>query len=115
MVAVDVTRGGNAATFGVYSTALRITSRRYDRWGVRFTCSGAQAPCFVAVKAAALSDSAGTVSFYPRLLLERTGTPPGDLEPTVYCEYADGAGGATALKTLTKQPKSAPRTTRPST
>ena len=106
VVAVDVTRGGSTATWAVYSTELGSPVGDTTGGTFRFTCSGAQAPCFVAVKAAGLSDSAGTVSFYPRLLLERTGTPPGDLEPTLYCEYADGADGATA-KTLTKQPKSA--------
>ena len=106
VAAVDVTRGGTAATWAVYSTELGSPVGDSTGGTFRFTCSAAQAPCFVAVKAAALSDSSGTVSFYPRLLLERTGTPPGDLEPTLYCEYADGASGA-GPKTLTKQPKSA--------
>ncbi len=101
-----MTRGGSAATWAVYSTELGSPVGDTTGGTFRFTCTTAQAPCFVAVKAAALSDSGGTVSFYPRLLLERTGTPPGTLEPTLYCEYADGASGA-GLKTLTKQPKSA--------
>ena len=95
VAAVDVTRGGTAATWAVYSTELGSPVGDTTGGTFRFTCTTAQAPCFVAVKAAALSDSGGTVSFYPRLLLERTGTPPGTLEPTLYCEYADGAGGAT--------------------
>ena len=106
VAAVDVTRGATAATWAVYSTELGSPVGDTAGGTFRFTCTTAQAPCFVAVKAAALSDSAGTVSFYPRLLLEKTGTPPGDLQPTLYCEYADGASGA-GPKTLTKQPKSA--------
>ena len=92
---------------GVYSTALGSPVADTTGGTFRFTCSAAQAPCFVAVKAAALQDSGGTVSLNPRLLLDRTGTPPGAPEPTLYCEYADGAGGGTGLKKSTKQPKSA--------
>jgi hypothetical protein len=53
------------------------------------------------VKAAALSDNSGTVTFWPRVLITQdlTGT-------TVFCEYGDGSTG-TAPATLTKQAGSA--------
>ena len=57
VAAVDVTRGGTTATFGVYSTELGSPVVDTAGGTFRFTCDAAQAPCFVAVKAAALSDS----------------------------------------------------------
>ena len=105
--AVDVTRGAaNPATFATYSTALGSPVVDTTGGTFRFTCNAAQAPCFVAVKAAALSDTSGTVLFYPRILIERTGTPTAGVQPTLYCEYADGSSGG-GLATLTKQPKAA--------
>ncbi len=105
VAAVDVTRGGSTATFGVYSTALGSPVIDTTGGTFRFTCDALQAPCFVAVKAAALSDSAGTALFYPRILIERTGTPTVGIQPTFFCEYADGSSGPGGLTTLTKQPK----------
>ena len=59
--------------------------------------------CAVAVKAAALSDNSGTVSFWPRILITQDQTPGG---PILFCEYGDGSTN-TAPATLPKQPKSA--------
>jgi hypothetical protein len=90
----------------VYSTALGSPLADTTGGTFRFTCSAAQAPCFVAVKAAALSDSTGTVLFYPRVSISKdsTGLPP---QARFYCEYADGSAGPAGFATLTKQPKSA--------
>jgi hypothetical protein len=70
-----VTRAGNTSTFAVYSTALGSPLADTTGGTFRFTCDATQAPCFVAVKAAALSDGSGTVLFYPRLSLSKDGTP----------------------------------------
>ena len=59
------------------------------------------------MKAAALSDTAGTVRFIPRVLVMKGGVPSGSVEPDILCEYADGAAGPGGLTTLTKQAKSA--------
>ena len=59
----------------------------------------------MAVKAAALSDAAGTVLFYPRISISKDGTLAAPT-PRSYCEYADGSSPA-VFATLTKQPKSA--------
>jgi hypothetical protein len=103
VAAVDVTRGGSTSTWAVYSTALGSPVGDTTGGAFRLSCSASQAPCAVAVKAAALSDSSGTVTFWPRLLLtqDQTGAAPTD-----FCEYGDGSTG-TAAATLTKQPKSA--------
>jgi len=61
----------------------------------------------VAVKAAALSDAAGTVLFYPRVSISKDGTQETAPQDRTYCEYADGSEGLTGSVTLTKQPKSA--------
>ena len=52
-----------------------------------------------------ITNSVGTALFYPRILIERTGTPSVGIEPTLFCEYADGSSGPGGLTTLTKQPK----------
>jgi hypothetical protein len=101
--AVDVTRGTSTATWAVYSTPLGSPVGDTTGGSFRMSCSTAQAPCSVRVKAAVLSDNGGTVTFWPRLLItqDQTGSAPID-----FCEYGDGStGGAPA--TLTKQPKSA--------
>jgi hypothetical protein len=105
VAAVDVTRGGSTTAFGVYSTVLGSPVIDTTGGTFRFTCDAAQAPCSVAVKAAALSDKTGTALFLPRILIERTGTPTAGVQPTLYCEYADGSGGPGGLTALTKQPK----------
>jgi hypothetical protein len=101
VAAVDVTRNGSTSTWAVYSTTLGSPVGDTTGGSFRLTCSAIQAPCAVAVKAAALSDNSGTVTFWPRVLITQdlTGT-------TVFCEYGDGSTG-TAPATLTKQPQSA--------
>jgi hypothetical protein len=71
----------------------------------RMTCDADEAPCTIAVKAAALSDTdiGGTVRFLPRVLVMKGGTPSTDIAPDEVCEYADGAGGPAGLVDLTKQ------------
>ena len=71
----------------------------------RFTCDADEAPCEIAVKAAALSDTdiGGTVLFLPRVLVNRGGGQSPALEPDLYCEYADGTGGPAGTVALTKQ------------
>ncbi len=103
VAAVDVTRGTSTSTWAVYSTLLGSPVGDTTGGSFRLSCSASQAPCAVAVKAAVLSDSSGTVTFYPRLLLtqDQTGAAPLD-----FCEYGDGSTGAAAA-TLTKQAKSA--------
>jgi hypothetical protein len=88
---VWVSRGPNPATaWATYST--RLGSPVGDTTGgvFRFTCSEANAPCTVSVKAAVLSDSNGTVQVYPRVLIYTQSLAGG---PMVYCEYADGSTG----------------------
>jgi hypothetical protein len=92
--------------FAAYSTTLGSPVADTTGGVFRFTCSAAQAPCSIAVKAAALSDSAGTVRFYPRVLVSKGGDPTVGIAPDENCEYADGSGGTAGLTTLTKQPKS---------
>ena len=71
----------------------------------RMTCDAEEAPCTIAVKAAALSDTdiGGTVRFIPRVLVMRGGAPSGTVEPDIICEYADGADAPAGLFNLTKQ------------
>jgi hypothetical protein len=90
----------------VYSIALGSPLADTTGGTFRFTCGAAQAPCFVAVKAAALSDGGGTVLFYPRVSISMDGTQVTAPQPRQYCEYADGSG-LTGFATLTKQPVSA--------
>jgi hypothetical protein len=107
VAAVDVTRGANPpTTFAVYSTPLGSPIVDSTGGTFRFTCNADQAPCSVAVKAAALSGREGTVLFQPRVLIEQTGTPVTAPQPTTYCEYADGSDGPAGITTLAKQPKS---------
>jgi hypothetical protein len=96
----------------VYSTALGSPLADTTGGTFRFTCAADQIPCFVAVKAAALSDGAGTVLFYPRVSISKDGTQATAPQPRTYCEYADGSG-LTGFATLTKQPKSATPTYEP--
>ena len=59
------------------------------------------APCTVAVKAAVLSDSAGTAAFYPRVLIYRQDYNAGG--PEVYCEYGDGSTGSAPSPSLSSR------------
>ena len=75
----------------------------------RMTCDAEEAPCEIAVAAAALSDTdiGGTVFFLPRVLVMRGGDIVAGVEPDVMCEYADGADGPAGTMSLTKQAKAA--------
>jgi hypothetical protein len=93
---VNVSRGGNPATaWATYSTVLGSPVGDTTGGVFRFTCSTANAPCMVAVKAAVLSDSAGTTAIYPRVLIYRQDYNAGG--PEVYCEYGDGSTGSLPL------------------
>ena len=93
----------------MYSTTLGSPVGDTTGGTFRLSCSASQAPCTVAVKAAALSDNAGTITLWPRVLITQDLTGVGT---TVFCEYGDGSTG-TAPATLTKQPKSASPTYKP--
>ncbi len=72
----------------------------------RFTCDAEEAPCEIAVAAAALSDTdiGGTVLFLPRVLVMQGRRPQvAGVEPDETCEYADGADGPAGTVALTKQ------------
>jgi hypothetical protein len=100
--AVDVTRGTSTSTWAVYSSMLGSPVGDTAGGQFRFTCSATQAPCKVSLKAAALSDTSGSVTLYPRITLFRGGDPDSATTPEFYCEYGDGP-----TATLAKQPKSA--------
>ena len=88
--------GADAATaWATYSTVLGSPVGDTTGGVFRFTCSTANAPCTVAVKAAVLSDSAGTTAIYPRVLIYRQDYNAGG--PEVYCEYGDGSTGSLPL------------------
>ena len=56
----------------------------------RFTCTAAEAPCAIAVKAAALSDTdiGGTVRFLPRVLVMKGGMPSTSVAPDTFASTA---------------------------
>jgi hypothetical protein len=110
VAAIDVTRGTSTSTWATYSTALGSPVGDTTGGDFRFTCTAAQAPCQVAVKAAVLSDSAGAERFYPRVNISKDGTPDTAPQPRTYCEYADGP-----LSSLTRQSKSSSPTYTPIT
>ena len=103
---VNVKRGtvNPASAWATYSTALGSPVGDTTSGSFRFTCSDAQAPCTVAVKAAALGTGSGTVAVYPRVLIMRQDFNNGG--PSSYCEYGDGSTGAAAA-TINKQVSSA--------
>lgn len=110
VAAVDVTRGTSTATWATYSTLLGSPVGDTTGGVFRFTCSPANAPCKVAIKAAVLADSPGSADVYPRVLIywqdyENVG-------PEVYCEYGDGSTGSVPLA-ITKQAPSATPTYTP--
>ena len=98
-----MTRGTSTSTWAIYSTTLGSPVGDTAGGSFRLSCSNTQAPCAVAVKAAALSDNSGTVGFWPRLLITQDAL--GSSSPMDFCEYGDGSTG-TAAATLTKQAKS---------
>jgi hypothetical protein len=105
---VNVSRGSvNPATaWATYSTPLGSPVGDTTGGVFRFTCSTANAPCTVAIKAAVLSDSAGTAAFYPRVLIYRQDYNSGG--PEVYCEYGDGSTGSAPLAIVKQQPSATP-------
>ena len=106
VASIEVSKGGGLAVpHAAYSIALGSPVADTTGGVFRFTCDAAEAPCTIAVKAAALSDIdiGGTVRFIPRVLVMRGGVPSGSIAPDMYCEYADGAGGPAGLVNLTKQ------------
>lgn len=95
---VNVSRGGQpAAAWATYSVLLGSPVGDNTGGIFRFTCTTAQAPCTIRVKAAATGT--GATSVYPRVLVYRQDYDAGG--PEVYCEYGDGSTGAAPLA-LTK-------------
>jgi hypothetical protein len=106
VASIEVTKGdGLPIPQAAYSIPLGSPIADTTGGVFRFTCDADEAPCTIAVKAAALSDTdiGGTVLFLPRVLVDRGGAPSGSIEPNQYCEYADGAGGPAGTVALTKQ------------
>jgi hypothetical protein len=106
VASIVVTKGGGLPLpHAAYSVSLGSPVADTTGGVFRMTCDAAEAPCTIAVKAAALSDThiGGTVRFIPRVLVMRGGTPTAGTAPDETCEYADGAGGPAGLLTLTKQ------------
>ena len=109
---VLVQRGtGAAAAWATYSTRLGSPVGDTTSGTFRFSCSDAQAPCKVTVKAAVLQSGTGTTPVYPRVLIQKQDYNAGG--PSVYCEYGDGSTGANAAATdglpaqIANQPSSA--------
>ena len=109
VASIEVTKGGGLAIpHAAYSTTLGSPVADTTGGVFRMTCDADEAPCTIAVKAAALSDTVGgTVRFIPRVLVMKGGVPSGSIAPDEYCEYADGEDGPAGLATLTKQAKAA--------
>ena len=108
VASITVKNNGDVVAIPNTAYSIALGSPVADTTGgvFRFTCTAAEEPCTIAVKAAALSDTdiGGTVRFLPRVLVMKGGLPPGSAAPDIYCEYADGAGGPAGLVNLTKQP-----------
>lgn len=87
VASVWVSRSGKDATaWATYSTLLGGPAGDNTGGTFRFTCTTAQAPCTIALKAGATG--AGSVNVYPRILVYRQDYDAGG--PEVYCEYGDG-------------------------
>ena len=74
VAAIEVTKGGGAPVpHAAYSISLGSPVADTTGGVFRMTCAAAEAPCTIAVKAAALSDTeiGGTVRFIPRVLVMR--------------------------------------------
>jgi hypothetical protein len=107
VASVWVSRGGNPATaWATYSTLLGSPVGDNTGGVFRFTCSTANAPCTVALKAAVLSDSPDPGSVYPRVLIYKQDYNVGG--PEVYCEYGDGSTGSAPLAVTPQAPTSTP-------
>ena len=107
VASIEVTKGdGLPIPHAAYSIPLGSPIADTTGGMFRITCDADEAPCTIAVKAAALSDTdiGGTVRFLPRVLVMRGGDiVAGTVEPDVICEYADGADAPAGLVNLTKQ------------
>ena len=106
VASIEVSKGGGLAIpHAAYSISLGSPVADTTGGVFRMTCDADEAPCTIAVKAAALSDTdiGGTVRFLPRVLVMKGGVPSGSIAPDETCEYADGAGGPAGLVKLTKQ------------
>ena len=105
VAAVSVTRGATTSTWARYSTPLGSPVGDTTGGVFRFTCNAAQAPCKVALSAAALSDApAGAYKVYPRVLVQRAGDPDAGSASQLYCEYGDGQLASLTAQALTTSP-----------
>ena len=78
VASIVVSKGGGAAIpHAAYSIPLGSPVADTTGGVFRMTCDADEAPCTIAVKAAALSDTdiGGTVRFLPRVLVMKGGTP----------------------------------------
>jgi Collagen triple helix repeat (20 copies) len=103
---LNISRGGAAATtWGTYTTTLGSPAAMGDQASgvLRFSCSAAQAPCKVSVKAYATKSG---VKVYPRIDISKqdfnTGAPLGN------CEYADGSDNNGATTAVGSDPTDVP-------
>jgi len=106
VASITVTKGdGLPVPNAAYSIPLGSPIADTTGGVFRFTCDAEEAPCEVAVQAAALSDTdiGGTVRFLPRVLVMKGGDPTAGVAPDEMCEYADGTDGPAGLFDLTKQ------------
>jgi len=106
VASIEVTKGdGLPVPNAAYSIPLGSPIADTTGGVFRFTCDAEEAPCTIAVKAAALSDTdiGGTVRFLPRVLVMKGGDPTAGVAPDETCEYADGTDGPAGLFDLTKQ------------
>ncbi len=95
IVNVYVSRGHNAdgvqnapATWATYSTALGSPVGDNTGGSFRFTCSSANAPCVISVRASVTGATNHTV--IPRVLIYNAGDGNGQGAPLTTCEYLDG-------------------------
>jgi hypothetical protein len=91
----------NPPVWASFSAPLGSPVRTQAGGSFRFTCTEAQAPCEISVKAAVLGSTNHAV--YPRILVYKS-TPVGDGGPECYCEYADGSTGAAPMSLTAQAP-----------
>lgn len=110
VAAIAVERGaGPPAIWAAYSTRLGSPVGDTTGGAFRFTCSTANAPCKVYVRAGVLSDVPGTAGVYPRVLIHRQDfANPG---PSTYCEYGDGSFAAATPNGVAPVPTEPPSPT----
>jgi hypothetical protein len=78
---------GNPVRYATYSVELGSPVGTSTGGQFRFTCTAAQSPCRVSLKAAVLSARSGEALVYPRVLIHRQDSGS---SPMTYCEYANG-------------------------